>query len=64
MAEGSFLMLGHLVGVVPLVACISFLIARARRENRILIHDGASGFYDQTGVEKPDSLRVVIPPGL
>jgi|SoiMethySBSTD1v2_1073268.scaffolds.fasta_scaffold99735_6 protein-S-isoprenylcysteine O-methyltransferase Ste14 len=64
MAEGSFLMLGHLVGVVPLVACIGFLIARARRENRILIHAGNAEFYDQSGAEKPDSLQVVIPPGL
>jgi protein-S-isoprenylcysteine O-methyltransferase Ste14 len=36
MAEGSFLTLGHWVGVVPLVACIVFLVLRARRENRIL----------------------------
>jgi protein-S-isoprenylcysteine O-methyltransferase Ste14 len=55
MAEGSFLALGHWVGVFPLVACISFLVARARRENRILIHAGKSEFYDQYGAEKPDS---------
>jgi protein-S-isoprenylcysteine O-methyltransferase Ste14 len=55
MAEGSFLALGHLVGVIPLVACISILVARARRENRILIHAGKSEFFDQSGAEKPDS---------
>jgi hypothetical protein len=43
------------VGVFPLVACIGFLVARARRENRILIHAGKSDFYDQYGAEKPDS---------
>ena len=48
MAEGSFLTLGHLVGVFPLVACIGFLVARARQENRILIHTGKSEFYDQS----------------
>jgi len=37
-AEVSFLALGLLVGVCPLVACIGSLVARARRENRILIH--------------------------
>src|SRR6266545_663035 len=36
MAEGTFLTLGHWFGVLPLVACIGFLVARARRENRIL----------------------------
>jgi len=37
MAEGSFLTLGaHLIGVLPLVAYIVMLVARARRENRIL----------------------------
>jgi len=36
MAEGTFLTLGHWVGVVPLVAYIGFLVARARRENKIL----------------------------
>jgi protein-S-isoprenylcysteine O-methyltransferase Ste14 len=36
MAEGSFLMLGHLIGVFPLAAYILILVARARRENRIL----------------------------
>jgi len=41
MAEGSFLMLGgHWMGVVPLVSLISFLVARARRENRILYARG------------------------
>jgi protein-S-isoprenylcysteine O-methyltransferase Ste14 len=55
MAEGSFLTLGHWVGVFPLVACMGFLVARARRENRILIHAGKSEFYDQYSAEKPDS---------
>jgi len=37
MAEGSFLALGaHWTGVFPLVAYVSLLVARARRENRIL----------------------------
>jgi protein-S-isoprenylcysteine O-methyltransferase Ste14 len=36
MAEGSFLALGHWIGVFPLVAYLVFLVARARRENRIL----------------------------
>jgi protein-S-isoprenylcysteine O-methyltransferase Ste14 len=37
MAEGSFLALGcHLTGVFPLVAYLLILVARARRENRIL----------------------------
>jgi protein-S-isoprenylcysteine O-methyltransferase Ste14 len=54
LAEGSFLTLGHWVGVFPLVACIGFLVARARRENRILIHAGNSEFYDQYGAENPD----------
>jgi hypothetical protein len=43
------------VGVFPLVVCISFIVARARRENRILIHAGKSEFYDQSGAERPDS---------
>jgi protein-S-isoprenylcysteine O-methyltransferase Ste14 len=55
MAEGSFLTLGHWVGVFPLVACIGFLVARALRENRILIQAGKSEFYDQSGAEKLDS---------
>ena len=55
MAEGSFLTLGHLVGVFPLVACIGFLVARARRENRTLIQAGKSEFYDQSGAEKLES---------
>jgi protein-S-isoprenylcysteine O-methyltransferase Ste14 len=55
MAEGSFLALGHWVGVFPLVACMVFLVARARRENRILIHAGKSEFYEWPGAEKPDS---------
>jgi protein-S-isoprenylcysteine O-methyltransferase Ste14 len=37
MAEGSFMALGcHLMGVLPLVAYLVFLVVRARRENRIL----------------------------
>jgi protein-S-isoprenylcysteine O-methyltransferase Ste14 len=36
MAEGTFLTLGHWPGVFPLVAYILLLVARARRENRIL----------------------------
>jgi protein-S-isoprenylcysteine O-methyltransferase Ste14 len=37
MAEGSFMALGcHLTGVFPLVAYLLILVARARRENRIL----------------------------
>jgi protein-S-isoprenylcysteine O-methyltransferase Ste14 len=36
MAEGSWLMLGHWTGVFPLCAYIGFLVARTRRENRIL----------------------------
>jgi protein-S-isoprenylcysteine O-methyltransferase Ste14 len=36
MAEGTFLTLGHWFGVLPLVACICYLVARSRRENRIL----------------------------
>jgi len=55
MAEGSFLTLGHWVGVFPLVACVGFLVARARRENRILIQAGNSVFYEQHGAENPDS---------
>lgn len=55
MAEGSFLTLGHWVGVFPLVVCISFLVVRARRENRILIHAAKSEFYDQSGFSAPDS---------
>jgi protein-S-isoprenylcysteine O-methyltransferase Ste14 len=55
MAEGSFLELGHWVGVFPLVACIGFLVTRAWRENRIHIQSGKSEFYDQSGAEKPYS---------
>jgi hypothetical protein len=36
MAEGSWLMLGHWLGVFPLVAYIGFVVARARRESKIL----------------------------
>jgi protein-S-isoprenylcysteine O-methyltransferase Ste14 len=36
MADGSWLMLGHWMGVVPLGAYIGFLVARAQLENRIL----------------------------
>jgi len=35
MAEGTFLTLGHWVGVFPLAAYILLLVSRARRENRI-----------------------------
>jgi protein-S-isoprenylcysteine O-methyltransferase Ste14 len=36
MAEGSWLMLGHWMGVLPLVAYIGFVVVLARRENKIL----------------------------
>lgn len=36
MADGSWLMLGHWTGIVPLGAYIGFLIARAQLENRLL----------------------------
>jgi protein-S-isoprenylcysteine O-methyltransferase Ste14 len=44
MGEGTFLTLGHPIGVFPLIAYIVFLVARARRENRILYHAEGGGY--------------------
>jgi protein-S-isoprenylcysteine O-methyltransferase Ste14 len=47
MAEGSFLTLGHWAGVFPLVAYICLLVARARRENRILYERSEKRFFQK-----------------
>lgn len=44
MGEGTFLTLGHLIGVFPLVTYIVFLVVRARRESRILYHAVGGGY--------------------
>jgi protein-S-isoprenylcysteine O-methyltransferase Ste14 len=36
MAAGSWLMLGHMIGFLPLASYTALLILRARRENRLL----------------------------
>jgi protein-S-isoprenylcysteine O-methyltransferase Ste14 len=53
MAEGSWLMLGHWTGVFPLCAYIGFLVALARRENRILYATRSATLDANSGASNP-----------
>jgi protein-S-isoprenylcysteine O-methyltransferase Ste14 len=58
MAEGSWMMLGHWTGVFPLCAYIAFLVAVARRENRI-IYASKSATLD-TDKDASNSTRFIL----